>query len=102
MSHQAADPHSDPSSRTAGGRIDFLHGADYPNTTGIPRDSCCASCAFRTGPGTVRPDGTLPDDVWWETSGCDDFVCHVQNEDGSYPSCAGWHARMAQMQKGEA
>lgn len=72
--------------------IDFLHGADYRGATGIPRQTCCRTCAFRAGPGTVRPDGMEPGDVWAQTDTCDDFVCHTANEDGTYPSCAGWHA----------
>lgn len=76
--------------------IDFLHGSAYQNTTGIPRKTCCGTCAFRAGPGTVRPGGMEPADVWAQTDTCDDFVCHTANEDGTYPSCAGWHAWAAE------
>lgn len=73
----------------------FLCGGEYSQTSGIPRKKCCDTCAFRVGTGTVRPDGVSPEDVWAETELCDDFVCHTQDEDGSYPSCAGWHALRA-------
>lgn len=74
---------------------DYLCGADYPGTTGVPRRTCCASCAFREGHGTVRKDDETPEYVWLQTSQCSDFICHTADADGTYPSCAGWHARKA-------
>lgn len=70
----------------------FLHGAEYPNTTGAVRSSCCGTCAFRKGEGTVRPDGVAIADVLEATFECDDFICHVADEDGRHPSCPGWAA----------
>lgn len=72
--------------------VDFESGGDYPNATGLVRKQCCGTCAFREGPGTVRPAGIEPEDVWLQTETCDDFICHTPNDDGSHPSCAGWHA----------
>lgn len=77
---------------------DFICGGEYSNTTGVPRKTCCATCAFREGPGTVRSPGVEPADVWAQTELCDDFICHTPNDDGTYPSCAGWHAWQAQDQ----
>lgn len=71
----------------------FLNGSEYKNTTEVPRKTCCETCAFREGPGTVRPEGVEPDDVWEETNFCEDFVCHTADENGAFPSCAAWHAR---------
>lgn len=72
----------------------FTQGSLYPDEqlTQVPRQSCCGTCAFKAGLGTVRPEGVTPEDVWAETDTCDDFICHTPNADGTYPSCAGWHA----------
>lgn len=75
----------------------FLQGSlyDEQKTTGAPRAVCCSTCAFRAGPGTVRPDGVEPADVFAQTDTCDDFICHTPDEDGSHPSCPGWRAWMS-------
>lgn len=72
--------------------VDFQSGGEYAGTTGVPRRTCCRTCAFRQGPGTVRPPDMEPADVWQQTELCDDFICHTPNDDGTYPSCAAWHA----------
>jgi len=73
----------------------FSHGGEYKKADGIQRDKCCATCAFKAGPGTVRPEGVTIADVWAETEDCFDFVCHTPGPDGWHPSCPGWHAMKA-------
>lgn len=87
-------PHAQSAARKRSS-VDFLSGSEYKNVTEIPRKTCCETCAFRAGPGTVRPDDMTPEDVWNDTDFCDDFVCHTKNADGSFPSCAAWHALKA-------
>jgi len=68
----------------------FLYGADYPHSSGKPRDRMCASCAFRaTSP--VHPADFARSELLVLCSELDDFVCHTPDEDGSNPSCAAFH-----------
>ncbi len=68
----------------------FLHGAEYLSHVEVVRVGMCGTCAFRPG-SPVRPADFTTEAFFELCSGLDDFVCHTQGPDGSYPSCAGFH-----------
>lgn len=68
----------------------FLHGADYPHSSGKPRDTMCASCAFRAASQVHPTDFTLSE-LLRLCDELDDFVCHTPDLDGSNPSCSAFH-----------
>ena len=68
----------------------FLHGAAYLQSSGRPRDSMCASCAFRET-SSVHPTDFIRSELLLLCSDLDDFICHTPDLDGSNPSCSAFH-----------